>query len=142
MIVKDIMTKGAASIYPDATAKEAANVMKKKKVGSLLVVDDEELLGIITDRMIATEVVAVGLDIKKTKVRDFMHESVVSVSPEMEAAKAAKLLEELEIRYLPVTVNGKVVGMLSLSDIANFIRDFISCILIEVGARVTKRKEE
>ena len=142
MIVKDIMTRTPASISPNATAKEAAKMMRKKKVGSLLIVDSEELLGIITDRMITIEVVASGLDVEKTKVRDFMYESVVSVPPEMEAAKAAKLLEELEIRYLPVTVKGKVVGILSVSDIANFAKDFIDCILIELGARVMKRREK
>ena len=142
MIVKDIMTRKPVSISPNATAKEAAKMMRKKKVGSLLIVDSEELLGIITDRMITIEVVASGLDVEKTKVRDFMYESVVSVPPEMEAAKAAKLLEELEIRYLPVTVKGKVVGILSVSDIANFAKDFIDCILIELGARVMKRREK
>lgn len=142
MLVKDIMTKGAVSISPGATVKEAATMMKERKVGSLLVVDNEKLLGIITDRMIATEVVGAGLNVEKTKVNDFMYESMVSVSPEMEATKAAHLLEELEIRYLPVTVDGKVVGIVSTSDIANFIKDFIDCVLIEVGARVTKKKEK
>jgi len=140
MLVKDIMTKGAVSISPGATVKEAATMMRERKVGSLLVVDNEKLLGIITDRMIGVEVVGAGLNVEKTKVNDFMYESMVSVSPEMEATKAAHLLEELEIRYLPVTVDGKVVGIVSTSDIANFIKDFIDCILIEVGARVAKKK--
>ncbi len=142
MLVKDIMTRGAVSISPGATVKEAATMMRERKVGSLLVVDNEKLLGIITDRMIGVEVVGAGLNVEKTKVNDFMYESMVSVSPEMEATKAAHLLEELEIRYLPVTVDGKVVGIVSTSDIANFIKDFIDCVLIEVGARVAKKKEK
>ncbi|HDP70553.1 MAG TPA: CBS domain-containing protein [Actinobacteria bacterium] len=142
MIVKDIMTEDPVSISPDATAEEAAKIMRTKKVGSLLVLVDKKLLGIVTDRMIVTEIVASGLNAREVKVGGIMHESVVSVPPEMEAAKAAKLLEELEIRYLPVVVDGKVVGILSISDIANFVKDFIDCILIELGARVAKKKEK
>ncbi len=141
MKVKDIMTKEVVSVSTETSAKEAAAKMRGEKIGSLLVLDEEEkLVGIVTDRIIALSVVADGLDPKNVLVKDIMSENIISVSPEMELAKAAKLLEELEIRYLPVIVNNKVMGILSVSDIASFVRDYIECIFVELGSRVEKKK--
>ncbi len=141
MIVKDIMTKNPISISEDASLKEAAVMLKEKKIGSLLVANLEgDLAGIITDRILVVDAMANGFDLNKTKVKDIMYESMVSVPPEMEATKAARLLEELEIRYLPVMEGKRAIGILSISDLANFVKDFIDCILIELGARVVKRR--
>lgn len=143
MKVKDIMTKRAARIGPEASAREAASKMRGEKIGSLLVVDEEgKLLGITTDRIIALDVAGKGLDPRKTKVKDFMEENIISVSPEMDLAKAAKLLEELEIRYLPVVRGDKVVGILSVSDIARFVQGFIDSIFVELTERVKKREKK
>ncbi len=141
MKVKDIMTKEVVSISTETSTKEAAAKMRGKKIGSLLVLDEEEkLVGIVTDRIIALSVVADGLNPKNVLVKDIMSENIISVSPEMELAKAAKLLEELEIRYLPVTINNKIMGILSVSDIASFVQDYIECIFVELGSRVEKKK--
>jgi CBS domain-containing protein len=138
--VRDVMTKDVVSISPDASAYEAAKKMKDENIGSLLVMDNKKLLGIITDRLIALSVVAEGLNSKKVKVKDFMFESEVSLLPDMDLKKAAMVLEELEIRYLPVVEDDRVVGILSVSDIANFVEHFIDCIFAELGVRARKRK--
>ncbi|MDI6799772.1 MAG: CBS domain-containing protein [Actinomycetota bacterium] len=141
MNVKDIMTKNPISISEEASLKKAAVMLKEEKVGSLLVVDSNgDLAGIITDRILVVDAIANGFDFNKTQVKEIMYESMVSVTPDMEATKAARLLEELEIRYLPVMEGKKTVGILSISDLANFVKDFIDCILIELGARVVKRR--
>ncbi len=141
MRVKEIMTKEVVSIAPQASAMEAAEKMIKEKVGSLLVMEEGKLLGIISDRIIGLGVLVHAKDPRRARVCEFMREDVISVSPEMDLAKAAKILEELEIRYLPVVDDqGKVVGILSISDIACFVQRYIDCILVELGARVKKRK--
>lgn len=142
MKVSDIMTRNPITIAGEASLLEAAVILKKKKVGSLLVVDAKgDLVGIITDRILVVDAIAGELDPVKTQVKDIMYESLVSVAPDMEASKAARLLEELEIRYLPVIEGNRTIGILSISDLANFVKDFIDCILIELGARVAKRRK-
>ena len=140
MKVRDVMTKDVVSISPGASAYEAAKRMKDEEIGSLLVTDDARLLGIITDRLIVLSVVAEGLDPTKVKIRDIMYESAVSLFPNMDLKKAAMVLEELEIRYCPVVEHGEVIGILSVSDIANFIEHFMDCIFAELGVRARKRR--
>jgi len=134
------MTQGIVSVSPDATVYEAAKKMKNENIGSLLVIDDGELLGIMTERLITLSVVAEGLDPKKTKVKDVMFENAVSLFPDMDLKKAAMVLEELEIRYCPVIEHGEVIGILSVSDIANLIEHFIDCVFAELGVRARKRR--
>ena len=134
------MTQGIVSVSPDATVYEAAKKMKNEDIGSLLVIDDGELLGIMTERLITLSVVAEGLDPKKTKVKDVMFENAVSLFPDMDLKKAAMVLEELEIRYCPVIEHGEVIGILSVSDIANLIEHFIDCVFAELGVRARKRR--
>ena len=140
MKVRDVMTRDVVSISPNASAYEAAKRMRDEEIGSLLVTDGAWLLGIITDRLIALSVVAEGLDPTKVKIKDIMCESAVSLFPDMELKKAAMVLEELEIRYCPVIEHGEVIGILSVSDIANFIEHFMDCIFAELGVRARKRR--
>lgn len=140
MEVRDVMTKDVVSISPDASIYEAARKMRDENIGSLLVLDHKKLVGIITDRLIALSVVAEGSDPKKARVKDFMLESEVSLAPDMDLRKAAMILQELQIRYLPVISNDEVIGILSVSDIADFVEHFIDCIFVELGVRARKRK--
>jgi len=138
--VRDVMTKEVVSISPDISIYEAARKMRDENIGSLLVIDHKKLVGIITDRLIAMSVVAEGRSPKEAKVKDFMLESEVSLAPDMDLRKAAMVLQELQIRYLPVVNNDEVIGILSVSDIANFVEHFIDCIFVELGVRARKRK--
>ena len=140
MRVRDVMTEGVISIAPDATVYEAAKKMRDENIGSLLVLSDGKLLGILTEGLIALSVVAEGLDPKEVKVGDVMFESSVSLFPEMDLKKAAMVLEELEIRYCPVVEHGEVIGILSVSDIANVIEHLIDCVFAELGVRARKRR--
>lgn len=143
MKVEKVMTRNAITISPEATVVEAARKMRDKNVGSLVVVEEGTVVGITTDRLLALSVPGEGLDPRGAKVRDSMSENVISVSPEMDLSKAAKLFEELEIRYLPV-VKGKkekLVGIVSVADIAYFAREFMDCVFMEVEARARKRKK-
>jgi CBS domain-containing protein len=138
--VRDVMTEGVISISPESTVNEAAKKMMDEGIGSLLVLDQGKLLGIITERLIVLSVVAKDLDPTEVKVKEVMLESAVSLFPDMDLKKAAMVLEELEIRYCPVVENGEVIGILSVSDIANLIEHFIHCVFAELGVRARKRR--
>lgn len=143
MKVKDVMTLNPVTIGLEESASKAAKKMMSEKVSSLLVVDGEDkVVGIITDRLLGIYLGTHSQSAEQVKVKDFMEESVISVSPEMKLVKAAKILEELEIRYLPVVEGDKLVGILSISDLAALIDHYINCILVELGARAKKVKEK
>lgn len=139
MKVKDVMTKQPVTVGFQETAQVAAEKMAREKIGSLLVVNDEgKVVGIITDRILGLYLGSSDKKASEVKVEEFMEENVISVSPEMKLSKAAKILEELEIRYLPVVDGEKLVGILSISDLAVLVESYIDCILVELGTRAKK----
>lgn len=142
MKVEDIMTRRVVSVDPKASIVETARKMRDEKVGSVLVVKRGKLVGLITDRQITHTAVAEGLDPNKVMVEEYMTEDFVPLTPDMDLVKAAKLMQELAIRRLPVVEAGRPVGILSVSDIAFFVKDCIDCILVEGGVRVTRRKKK
>jgi len=141
MKVKEIMTERIVSIHPRATVADAAKKMKTEKVRSLLITEGEELVGILTDSDIAHKVVAEGYDPKEVEVRQFINTDFVSIHPDMDLLKAAKLLEELAERRLPVVIAGKPVGIISIADIAYFVKECIDCVLVEAGMSIREPKK-
>jgi CBS domain-containing protein len=119
MQLKEIMTRGVNVISPEATLKEAAEKMKNLDVGPLPVCDGERLVGMLTDRDITVRVVAAGCDPSTTKVGDVMTPEVVYCFEDQSVEEAAKLMEEQQIRRLPVLNRNKwLVGIISLGDLA------------------------
>jgi len=119
MRVKDVMTRDVRMIPPHGSLQEAAELMKSWDVGSLLVGEGDRLSGIITDRDIAVRAVAEGQDCWEGKVRDAMSINVVSCRLDDEIDVARRLMQERQIRRLPVLdQNEQVVGIVSLGDLA------------------------
>lgn len=117
MQVKDLMTTGISGIRQDAAIREAAVQMQRADVGSIPVCSDSgEVLGMITDRDIVIRAVASPFD--QHCARDIMSTNIVTVSPDTNIHDAALLLAKHKIRRLPVVSGGKLVGVLSLGDIA------------------------
>lgn len=142
MKVSDIMTARVVSVQKDASVYEAARKMRDEKVGSVLVLDGEVLAGILSDRQITHAVVAAGLDPATTRVSEVMHEDFVPLEPDMDLLVAMRLQRELAMRRLPVVKDGRPVGMVSVSDIAVFVKEGIDCILCEGEVRVRRRDEK
>jgi CBS domain-containing protein len=142
MKVKEIMTRRVVSVSRTTSIAETARRMRDEKVGSVLVLEEGKLVGLITDRQITHTAIAEGLDPNKVEVQEYMTEDFVPLTPEMDLVKAAKLMQELAIRRLPVVERGKPVGILSVSDFAFFVKACIDCILVEGGVRVTRRKQK
>ena len=117
MQVKDLMTTGVYGIKQDAAIREAAMQMQRADVGSIPVCNDlGEALGIITDRDIVLRSVASAS--QKYYAGDIMSTNVVTVTPETSIHDAALLFAKHKIRRLPVVSGGKLVGVLSLGDLA------------------------
>jgi len=142
MKVRDIMTPRVVSVSRDVTVTEAARIMRDEKVGSVLVVEDDALVGILTDRQITHSVIAAGDDPREVAVGDVMHEEFVPLEPEMDLLQALRLQRELAMRRLPVVENGKPVGIVSVSDIAAFVREGVETILMEGTVRVRRREKD
>jgi CBS domain-containing protein len=140
MQVKDIMTARVVSLPREATVTEAARTMRDEKVGSILVLEGDKLVGILTDRQITHSVIADGLDPREVAIGDVMHEEFVPLEPDMDLLQAMRLQRELAMRRLPVVENGKPVGIVSVSDIAAFVREGVDTILMEGTVRASRRK--
>jgi len=119
MQVSQIMNPSVVSVSPDETATLAARLLNRHNIGSMPVCSlDGRLRGIITDRDICLRCVAAESDPDTTKVSDIMSRGVVSVSPGDDVGEAARIMAQEQIRRLPVMQDGRVVGMLSLGDMA------------------------
>jgi CBS domain-containing protein len=128
MKVSEIMTKNPVTVQPSATAKDAAELMKKENLGTVLVAEEDHLEGIVTDRQIATKVVAEGKDPARTRVNEFMTKDPVSASPDMEIEDVTKIMGENKFRRVPVVQDGKLMGIVSTADIAEHVRTCDVCI--------------
>ncbi len=119
MKIKDIMSNKVISVSPDESAAVAARLFSRYNIGALPVCGKEgKLRGMITDRDVVLRCVAAEEDPARTKVSEIMTRRVISVDAEESAQSAADLMAREQIRRLPVEQNGKVVGMLSLGDLA------------------------
>lgn len=120
MRVSEIMTGAAVIDASHDTLVEAARKMWKQQTGSLLVVDGDDLVGIITERDIL-KAVALGTPIDDTLISEVMSKDVITVGPGTSLREAAKVMADRWIRHLPVVDNGKLVGVVSQRDLAGVL---------------------
>jgi len=92
--------------------------MREEHIGSLPITDDEELVGMITDRDITTRVVAEAADLEMTSVGDVYSRDLISVEPDKDLDEALQLMARHQVRRLPVVENGRLVGIVAQADIA------------------------
>ena len=116
--VRDAMTEDPRSIGKSVSVVEAARLMREEHIGSLPITDDEQLVGIITDRDITTRVVAEAADPKLTSVGDVYSRDLISVAPDNDLEEAVQLMARHQVRRLAVVENGRLVGMVAQADIA------------------------
>ena len=117
MLVKDAMNRRVIVIKPDATVREAARIMTKLRIGSLIVMEEDRIVGIITELDIIWKVVADDLNPNTTLVRDVMSRDVVTIKPDQTLEDAAELMVEKKIKKLPVVEDHRLVGILTATDL-------------------------
>lgn len=119
MHVKDVMTKGIRIAEPDEILTHAAKKMRTQNIGALPVVENRELVGMITDRDIAIRAVGANLDPSSTEVREIMSDDCFWCTENEALDDAVRIMEQNQVRRLPVMNDQKeIVGMLSLEDVA------------------------
>jgi len=118
--VEDVMIKEVMTIDENATVKEAAEVMNKFEIGCLIAVRKGKAMGILTERDVLKRVVAESKDAAKTKVKDVMSSPLVVVEPSMDLEEAVRLMFQMKIKKLPVVDGKRLVGLVTLTDIARF----------------------
>lgn len=117
ILVREIMSNRPRTGRPDMTVKEAAKLMLREGVGSLVILEDGEPIGVLTERDLLYKVVAESRVPSRTKVEKVMSSPVITVSPGSSISEAAKRMSDLHMRRLPVVEDGKLVGMLTEKDI-------------------------
>src|SRR3954471_9897724 len=118
MKVREIMTPNPRTAEPDTTLEEIATIMKDEDVGVVPVVENGRVIGLVTARDIVVRCIAGGKDATECVAEDVMSEDVRTVESDADVDDAADIMGDEQIRRLPVVRNGKLVGMLSLGDIA------------------------
>lgn len=119
MKVSDLMTVKAVSIEQNESVSAAARLLKSHNIGSIPVCDTAgKLRGMVTDRDIVMRCVADGSDPHETRVSEIMSRGIITANPFDELDDAVKLMSDDQVRRLPVVEEGRLVGMLSLCDMA------------------------
>ncbi|MBI3649809.1 MAG: CBS domain-containing protein [Acidobacteria bacterium] len=116
---RDIMTKDVTTCTPESNIREVAEKMEDDNVGSIPVVENGRLAGLITDRDIVCRVLAEGKNTRSTTVREAMTEDLISCTPDESVLEAIRKMGEHQIRRLPICdPNGRLRGILALGDLA------------------------
>lgn len=119
MLVSELMSRSTVTVFPEDSVACAARLMDHHGVGALPVCTQEgKLKGIVTDRDIAVRCVAADFDADKTAVREIMSRHVITVPPQADVREAALYMAQAQTRRLPVVENGRVLGMISIGDMA------------------------
>jgi CBS domain-containing protein len=111
------------SIQPDASILQAIERMAEREVGSLLVMESEKLVGIITERDYARKVALEGRSSRDSQVRDIMSPNVLCAKPEQTIQECMALMSDKRARHLPVIEENKVIGIVSIGDLVQSIID-------------------
>ncbi|MEM4637929.1 MAG: CBS domain-containing protein [Candidatus Woesearchaeota archaeon] len=138
--VIDVMTNKPVTAGKDITLKEAAQIMLDSNVNSLLVVESEKPIGIITDEDLVRKVIAKGLDPKKIRVKDIMATDLITISPGKDIYDAMKVMRDHNIRQLPVVEKGKLVGFLTAKDILKIQPELFDLWIEKYELREEQRK--
>ena len=118
MLVRHAMTNEPKALTPEQNAGDAAGLMANHDFGSVPIVRDGELVGIVTDRDLVVRVMAKRRDPTEVTLEEIATTDLTTVSPDLELHEARDVMEERKIRRLPVVKDHTLVGMLSLGDVA------------------------
>ena len=117
MNIRDVMTPNPRTVTADDSIQNAARIMRDEDTGAVPVVDNGRPVGIVTDRDIVVRAVADGGQLNRP-VRDIVTGSVVCATPDMSTREAAQLMSDHQVRRLPVVESERLVGIVSLGDLA------------------------
>ena len=112
------MIRNVVTMPADASVYEAVKISNKNKIGCLVVVDNSQIVGILTERDLLERVLEKCKNPKETKISEVMTRHVIIGKPDMELSEAARLMFENRVKKLPITDRDRLVGIVTLTDIA------------------------
>jgi len=121
------------------TTKKAAELMNKYEIGCLIAVKKGKVSGILTERDLLKRVVAAAKDASKLRVRDVMTRPLVVAEPKMDLGEAVKLMFQMKIKKLPVVEGKRLMGLVSLTDIARFHPQMMGLVKLLAASRTTPK---
>jgi CBS domain-containing protein len=127
--VGTLVQREPATVAPDAPCAAAARQMRDAGMGSLVVVEDGQPIGMLTDRDLVVRVLAAGLDAEKVRVRDAMSERPIFVTDSWDAGAVLRLMRDLAVRRVPVVDERRaLVGVVSLDDLLVALADQLAAV--------------
>ena len=138
--VYDCMTTKPISVSSDASLEECAKMMAKNHVGALVIKDNHESKGMITEQDIVRNVIAKGINPLTKKVKDFMETKLITISSADDIYEALIKMRDSNIRHLPVVDRGKMVGLLTLKDVLKIEPSLFELLVEKFELRETSRK--
>ena len=139
MIVKDLMSTNVVSIDSEATVKDAASKMAQQEIGSLVIIEQNKPVGIVTERDLLSRVLALGRNAEATQVKTVMSKPLICASPDMDVTEATRFMVAKGIKKLPITQEGHLIGILTLTDLCAAQPDIYELIEKETKGRLPKR---
>ena len=122
-VLKSKPRQTVESVAPSTSVFDAVKLMAEKNIGALLVLEEQKIVGIITERDYARKVVLLGRSSKETPVRDIMSSPVMYVRPDQTNEECMALMTDNRLRHLPVVDQGRLLGLISIGDL---VKDIIS----------------
>ena len=116
--IREVMTPNPKTLAQSATIMEAACAMRDNDIGDVVVLDNGRLCGILTDRDIVVRALAAGCDPNRTSVGEICSRALVTLAPDDSTGQAVRVMREHAIRRLPIEERGRVVGIVTLGDMA------------------------
>jgi len=115
--VSDIMTRNLVTVQKKKGLKEIIRVMANSKISSIIITDDERMVGILTERDLIKKILLPEKNVSKTNVDDVMTKDPLSVNSFTEISEASQMMKDKKIRHLPIVDNEKLVGLITQTDI-------------------------
>ena len=138
--ISDILQLKGTSVYsvpPDTTVFDAIQMMADRNVGALLVTDQGNLVGIMTERDYTRKVILKGKMSKQTAVKEILSGTVVHISPENSVEDGLRLMTEHRVRHLPVLDGDRILGIVSIGDLVNWVISAQSCTIQQLQTYIT-----
>jgi len=115
--IEDVMVEDVVSVSENATVREAAELMSKHEIGCLVVVKKGKPVGIVTETDMVKRVILQPVDPAEIKVGEIMSAPLVAGDPQMDVDEASRIMQRRKIKKLPVVKNGRLVGLVTTTDI-------------------------
>ena len=138
--VRDMIRKKGYEVFtiaPDATVFEALNLMAEHNIGALLVMADDEIKGIVSERDCIRKVELMGRNVKDTKIREIMTSNVITVDADQPLEDCMGLMIDKSIRHLPVCEGKKLLGLLSMRDVLREVIEVQQMMLTQLERYIT-----